>query len=861
MSDFKPVKVTFDQGEVTARPKEYLKPGELVQSVGAEYRLRGDNVRLHRIPGRTLFGTIGGGVDTVDGIKICRFDIEGEDKVLAMTRNGLFVSDIDVGTFSQIDASRVDSQNDRMSAAHVNDSWFISIRSSLRTSRQNTVLLPDGSTRSHGMIPPAESLVLNETAGLDPGQEILVITVDDAETTSPDPLTWGSSPVRDVVPFQNTANVESLVPNLANEPYSHARMGIALPDDPGVHCGASWGFSNTDNGIGRSQRHLEIRYFITNWRFLGQPFNRAENVDSFNVAYRLEISEDAGATYEIATGPHIYGKFPGFFNIPAFTVWQNHIDTFVVPVFVNADSITNDQLRFRMFAQLNGPYNDQGILYDSSVDVRIYSVRILGEDQAVSTDPDKRLEYAFTEVAKDIGLESEPSSSVRAVLEGANGVIVDFPDPVNEATTHYRLYRTPEFAVTDPKLVPTTNEVLSRLGFVMDVPITDVNGNDLRSVRDPLEFFNQQTYPPIDLISISLGDGSVAYFPENTPPPRLTHLSAFKNSLVGVSGRSWFRSLPAQPDKWPLVLAIDSLPLEENDELVACLQVNDSLIIAADGVILAIDEMPRIQNRIFVPPNPRKVAEVGLVSQDAITTVSQGGDREDLCAWVSRHGIHLTNTRTSRTITDDSDWSSMVDVDSLSTAVLDFDVETLQLKFCYDSDGDGTNDRFALIHMAPSHRKENGLPRITWGHYGNLQALDSQLLGNGLKSFSGGPDGQVFTERDGESDDSNAYDGNGTIPFRVGLHLNGDWHYLQAYRGSLRSDSSGSLQMTIRIVANSETYDEIQNVTEQVTINGRPVNFLIDRAGESFDLTFEVDDLGDFSLMDCRILVSQGDLV
>lgn len=858
MSDFEPVKIMFDNGEVTSRPKEYLEPGELTLSIGAEYRLRGDAIRIHRIPGRVLFGTVAGGLQ-IDGLKICRFDDMDSDRLLVMTVNGLFVALVSgAGTFSQIGDARSGQKNDRLSAAHVNDSWFIVVKSPLRTANQNTVLLSDGTTRPHGMKPPKKGPDLAETAGLDPGQVIEIVTVDVNSIINPDPAEIIAVPPIPVQPFEDPENVAKILPPLEDENFAVVRFE-STSFQIFIIAGASWGFDDVGNGLNRDQRHVEIRYMVTNWGIAGQPLTRTADIPTTWLNYSFALSEDAGASYTNASGSLYAGKTPD-----GNVTFHSDIQSAVFPVFLNQDIVLNNQLRVSIGGSFRGPTTQSSptLGIPASCDFRIYSIRILGEDESVTTELDKHVQYAFTEYSADYGLESEPSPSEQAILNGANGVVVTFPPPVNSITTHYRLYRTPEFSVTDPNLIPTRNEVLSRLGYVHDVRIPDA-AQDPRVIRDSLEFFNRQTYPVIELVSIAQGDGSVAYFPANHPPPPLTQVSAFKNSLVGISGRSWFRSLPAQPDKWPSVLGIDSLPLEENDTLVACLQLNESLIIAANGVILAIDEMPKVQNRIFVPPNPRKVAEVGLVNQDAITTISQGKDREDLCAWVSHHGIHITNGYTSRTITDDIDWSENVVVENLDYAVLDFDIQTLQLKFSYDVNRAvvGLNSRFALIHMAPFHQKKSGLPRITWGHYGTIQSLDSQILSGELASYSGSAAGKVYIERVGTTDESNSYDSSGTIPFRVGIHLNGEWQYLQAYRGNLRNNASSPIGMTIRVNANLETYDEVQTIVESVTINGRPVNFLIDRAGESFDVTFEVDDQGDFSMVDCRILLGRGDIV
>ncbi len=35
-------------------------------------------------------------------------------------------------------------------------------------------------------------------------------------------------------------------------------------------------------------------------------------------------------------------------------------------------------------------------------------------------------------------------------------------------------------------------------------------------------------------------------------------------------------------------------------------------------------------------------------------------------------------------------------------------MKKLIIKFCYDSDGGGTNDKFLLLHMAPEHQTESG---------------------------------------------------------------------------------------------------------------------------------------------------------
>ena len=781
--------IKLNQGEVTSRPKQKLEDGELLISVGAEYR-KGDKDRIWKVLGRTLFDDPVTPSNSMRGVQICKFDPPNKDILLALSEDTLYFSDLGVtGELLPLQSNKTPAQTS-LSAAHNRDRWYV-----VTGLDANIVISPGDPPKFRAMGMRAN-----------PSPPVLTFVNDVSAVTAVGPDAF----VNGTVPFIEPGRaLGSLFKDFSYSP--QPSIGLDFPQITYDFFGASSSTTAT--------RTIEITY----WVFTSVAPTK-------NGSFDIKLSQNSGVSFS----PLFSRSFGPSFN----QMLTRQTVTFIIPQPTNNNELA---LEFSMFEASPG------------TEARIYSmiIRDGSDNPTFSLDAGKRHVYSVVEALIDDEntLESPASPPGETATDqiGGNTMLIALPPAANPSATHWKVYRTSP--ANEEAIRGEDATLVDQMGLIATLPITDTTYIDLFLNFGP----DEQPTEPIPLLSIVV-DGVSTFFPLNTPPPEMSHINAYKGALVGVEGRSLHRSLASRPESWPRFLSIQDFPLPSHDNLVATLQVGDTLLIGASEIMLAIDDNLRIVNGVPLIPDLRVVASVGLVSNKAMTNVTMGGqDRSDVGAWVSHEGIHLTNGFTSRSITEDADWEKKVDRSSLSDAVLDFDQSRNVLIFCY-TDPAG-NRRYALIHMDPIHLKSNGFPKATWGHYGDIADLAVGLFEGERRVYSAHMDrDEVYVENNGVSDESNAFDSEGNVPSTWAVFKSGNWHMVNYMRANILStDSNSVLNFIAEFSQDSSRFTQRRGGSTNLGGN-HGTNILLNRAGQYLELTLQHLKKADFGVTEIKVM-------
>jgi hypothetical protein len=258
-------------------------------------------------------------------------------------------------------------------------------------------------------------------------------------------------------------------------------------------------------------------------------------------------------------------------------------------------------------------------------------------------------------------------------------------------------------------------------------------------------------------------DGVPFDMERDQPPPNLDRVMGYQNSLIGLKGRRLLYAIPGLPGSWPEIYGVNSFNLEEHDTLYSGIDMGELFILGAKGGILRIQSLPRVSVSNFAFGAPEQIPGApGVVGPYAMAKVALQG--KPMAAYISHYGVYLTDGYSVQRISDEWDWSAYSGIDK-SGWVLHWDWERFVLILGYATTGT-TNNRYALFHMHPDHRKANGQPKAVWDQYGSYNDLASGQVGNTRRLYSAhSSNGIVYTEDYGSTDASESYDDDATWPF------------------------------------------------------------------------------------------------
>jgi hypothetical protein len=612
--------LNFSQGENTSADEKRLREGELVKSIGAEYRI-GNRDDIFKIPGRGNFADTGSG-RKVEGVALLKFDTKSGDRLTALS-NGTFYGAVPGAgaAFSSLKTGLSTSAT-RMGHAHYDDRQYI-----VNGQDRPFVLSSDQSVRDAGMIAPPAA--------------IGTVTVSDFGGTTD----WPSATPEANDGFTNFANSM----DTDADTFAHAQRTTAGTAT------ATWG---SWDALALDDDRVHVKWAVAGQSIFDPDFqgdtgsdHQGIDIDSgYNVTVKIELSEDSGASFTTV-----------------FTETRTYYTPYPRTNIFDLAAGTNQNT---VHVRVSMVYNSG----KSAATLQVYDVRIQDGSSATAVTFATGVRYTYTEYDQNSGLESPPAPLSASVTGTGNQASMDVPGggvAVNSNATHFNYYRPADGGSIPEQLGRVgTTELGSGKKFIDDFelnPITDQPGPLLEMVGvesqgSTLYFVVNQ--PPPALQDIAHYDGSLvgirgralyqslAGRPESWPEINLIAKFPFAkhDTLVGLATVGDTLILGAKE----VMIALDGLP-----------RISSGIF--SSSKTRTLEGAPGLVSQYAIT----KYAD----DDDS------GG--EPRVAWVSPFGVHETNGYRHRRLTSDIDWGKQVTQTELSEAVLHWNEETQQLIFQY----------------------------------------------------------------------------------------------------------------------------------------------------------------------------------
>lgn len=713
MADPKRALIPFTGGHNSKKDPGMVGVNQLIKTQGVEY-LVGDTEIIYKIPGRSLFGSVGA-VGKVQGLSLATYD-DGTVFLLAVAAQKVWYADASNGFTGTFTAGSIGSGNRQagtafMSSAHYQNRWYVATGLD-----SNVVVESDGTMVDHGMVQPQ--------AG-------------DARTT----WTVSAYPTNHYVlnPTAVTGNWHS-VNHSANE---GGELQQAVPviiaacslDDiqTSVDIELETTFTNTFAG-----RYVEMFHYLGDAHgeiTPGSSSDKPEIERDWKVRLQVKIATDGGTTFTTVMDARHRSNFGGIrsIQIPIADDVAANLVTLRVELDVEEINLGVNAIRYRVYnaAQTNG-----------EVGVTSYS------NTAGS------MFYAYSEYDSERQWESALSEVIEVPFGTAfTGIEFELPTTArNGSATHLNLYRTSN---------QNTTYIRSEMGLVGSVEIGQTTFTDNFRRWLPSEIPTDPSYEWLILDEF----GITTYHDLHLPPPPMEWIGNFKGALFGLSNRAYYQAVAGSPTYWPDLFKIERMPFKEHSPLKVGFQVGDVLWIGAESGIVLLDHPIETRAGNLRIPAPRKMEGApGCVGAYAATTLEHNG--EPMVAWVSNHGVYISNLATYARLTTDIDWETLVAEGALDKAVLEWREKKQQLVLHYPANGQTENNRFMLIHMGEDQQTEKNRPAITTDHPGNFSCRTAGRIGGVYKEFTGNKAAAgVYLEGGSSTQDvSNSYNGSGDIP-------------------------------------------------------------------------------------------------
>lgn len=808
-----PVRTQFNGGWVTARDRGDLEPGELQTATGMHYK-PGDPARAHKIGGRSSFGDTGSSAKVV-GLYLAQFDSGGTDLLLSLSGNVLRKATPGAsGSWSTISGEFTTAAT-AMSGAHVNNRHYLCNGQDL-----NVVLKSDGTTRRMGMNPPLEA----PTASVSTATQVL---------TKPTPQTANNYGAGVEGWLQLAKSVDTGSDYVSTFGY----VTIGKADNYSSAKEQDWFFG----GITTTAHRLEVVYRLTTGSVGNNPGVNVGSGGSQGGRFRTQViikyTLTGGAPYTDLVNAIYETSMP---------------DAITVQVPLANATYAGNAIQVRASAQL--------LTKGDGHSLRIADVRIAtgGAASNITTTTNAGLRYLVTEYdANDHHESANSPPSLDVALVANNLVTLTLPTAIqNSRATHWRIYRTPDGAVESTTL--SKDVPLNQFGRIAEIPIGQGTWYD--NFDQP---YNVQAAFILALVPMSSGVGQI-YVAFDAKPPNCRQFFVHRGRLIGITGdRALAYSEPAFPESWPSVNSDENFPLQEGDRLICGRSVGDTIIVfCGTTVVTMLDVASWTDGQFRSTVKQTLRGAPGIVGQDAACVfVTAGG--APMAAWVSYQGIYVTDGHTCERISDDRAWASDVTGANLSSAVLHWDRDRQCIVFAYDATAAGTNTRWALIHMAPEHRKANGQPKWTGPHYGLIASMASGMVSGTHRLWSGHTtNGIVYLENNGTTDASAAYSSTQVPLIVTTARLYGDslgqalsWRDWAVYKANLRHTAAGGSEtVSVAWTTGRDSSGVTQSVTKTPSIvSQRGDEFYVGLGGEWHEITLTHTGSASWAVLDMRM--------
>jgi hypothetical protein len=433
-----------------------------------------------------------------------------------------------------------------------------------------------------------------------------------------------------------------------------------------------------------------------------------------------------------------------------------------------------------------------------------------------------------------------PASTV-ATLTGDGTLdkpVITQPTVPDTDATHWALFGT------------ATNGVYPTGAEIAEVAIGVISIEDTRTGSNPL-FPAGATYPVVAVELLGL----VTTVPKYGQPPISSTADVFEGSIVqnDVVNDSHVRfTFPDEIHATPSLNVIN-IRTKWKDRVVWIRTLGRAVMVGMEHGLWRIDTLPLPEDAGFEPDRVKTEIDGahGSVSPLAVASFSFG--QGSLLAYVSRHGILVTDGNGWDILTGDLDWEATVNVNALSSAVLVNNVRKYRLEL-YASAPDGVRKtHFFCYH--PSHIKPGVRAKVTGPNdIAALGAFVGHIEGDGsdFYTFTARSDGKLYREGVGNLTA-------GTFRVRSGsLYLYGIGGEASFNRGWFHHGAGATgQQATIRIVMEAEG-EVSTEATDVISLQRREASFMGHQGlADSFQFGIEMASGGqrvrhDFAAIDWR---------
>jgi hypothetical protein len=366
--------------------------------------------------------------------------------------------------------------------------------------------------------------------------------------------------------------------------------------------------------------------------------------------------------------------------------------------------------------------------------------------------------------------------------------------------------------------------------------------------------------------------------------PAVVDMALFQDSFAFISTTNRQQLGFTLPDSPFYVPSINYVPFETEwqDELTALEVCNNSLLVFTTSKGYRLDDLPRHTDSEDMLSSRGRAKEPfsnfhGCVSPRGSAVFSIFGSGE-LCLFVCRDGIHITDGFKTDYASCKLDWNATVDVASLSSAVLKNNPAKHRVEFTYIPAGgpallNGVADVRRLdFYYHPSFLippEDAAFPRLPIlgpsqvpGVTSALALLDQKFVM--LAASNNTATGSVWLEGTGTADDANLTDSSSTInkrwktkDFYMG-GVNGEFEISRVFTHQSQTTASGSGTLTASYRIDYDANDYTATSTfDQSKKNAQP-HFDLQNRAQAFSLRGVKDDGGTWQELNYIVLVTKG---
>lgn len=356
-------------------------------------------------------------------------------------------------------------------------------------------------------------------------------------------------------------------------------------------------------------------------------------------------------------------------------------------------------------------------------------------------------------------------------------------------------------------------------------------------------------------------------------PPRAYSMRVFKDSLVCIDAedRQFLRySLPADPYNFP---SINYIPVGETpwqDTLNAIENCGEVLLAFSTFYGFRVNYLPRHTDSEDIAVGrgdcyDRFSVGHGCVSPRGVAAVPLPGGAE-VCLFVCRDGIHITDGERVGYLNEDFDWS-VVALGSLTRCILKNNPKRHRVEFYYiDTSGNYQRADF-YYHPSFIRKGPEGLPKLPWLGPTRVPGLAAALgtFSNDWQMWSGDDSNpRVWIEATGIVDNAQLVDGSGTIQKRwrtknyylAGVH--GDFELYKPYTHQAQITASGTYPITLLGTTDEQGNTFSATSTVDQSLKGAQPHPALHNRLQHFSLRGVKDDGGTWQELNYLVFVVKG---